>query len=49
MIAVHNGYITDTTEALDKYKKEFSDYWAVKMGGNDFALTESVSDDLDDE
>lgn len=49
IIAVHNGYITDTKESLDKYKKEFSDYWAVKMGGNDFALTESVSDDLDDE
>ena len=49
IIAVHNGYITDTKESLDKYKKEFSDYWAVKMGGNDFALTESVSDDLDNE
>ncbi len=49
IITVHNGYISDTKESLDTYKKEFSDYWTVKMGGNDFSLTESVSDDFDDE
>lgn len=47
IIAVHNGYISDTKEAIDKYKKEFADYWAVKMGGNDFALEESPSIDSD--
>jgi hypothetical protein len=46
IIAVHNGYITDTKEAIDKYKKEFADYWATKMGGNDFTLAESEIDDL---
>lgn len=47
IIAVHNGYIADTKEAIDKYKKEFADYWATKMGGNDFSLEESQSVDSD--
>ena len=47
IIAVHNGYIADTKESIDKYKKEFADYWATKMGGNDFSLEESQSVDSD--
>lgn len=47
IIAVHNGYIPDTKEALDKYKKEYADYWATKMGGNDFSLEETQSIDSD--
>lgn len=47
IIAVHNGYIPDTKEAMDKYKKEFADYWATKMGGNDFSLEETQSLDTD--
>jgi hypothetical protein len=47
IITVHNGYIHDTKEAIDKYKKEFADYWAVKMGGTDFLLEESQNDDFE--
>ena len=47
IIAVHNGYIMDTKEALDKYKKEYANYWVTKMGGNDFSLEESQSVDSD--
>jgi len=46
IIAVHNGYIADTKEALDKYKKEFSDYWSQKLGSGNFELTETESVDL---
>lgn len=48
IIAVHNGYISDTKEAMDKYKKEFAEYWTVKMGGNDFSLEESKEPDFED-
>ena len=41
IIAVHNGYIPDTKEAIDEYKKQYADYWATKMGSNDFSLEES--------
>jgi len=47
IIAVHNGFIGDTKEALDKYKKDYSDYWANKMGGNEFTLEESKNDDFE--
>jgi hypothetical protein len=46
LIAVHNGYIADTKEALDKYKKEFSDYWSQKLGSSNFELTETESTEL---
>jgi hypothetical protein len=46
IIAVHNGYIADTKEAIDKYKKEFSDYWSQKLGSGNFELTETESVDL---
>jgi hypothetical protein len=49
IIAVHNGYIADTKESLDKYKKEFSDYWVQKIGGNDFSLVETKTDDSDED
>jgi hypothetical protein len=48
IIAVHNGYISDTKEAMDKYKKEYADYWATKMGGNDFTLEESKDLDFEE-
>ena len=41
VIAVHNGYIKDSKESLDSYKKDYSDYWATKMGGSEFSLEES--------
>jgi len=48
IIAVHNGYISDTKESIDRYKKEYADYWATKMGGNDFSLEESKESDFED-
>jgi hypothetical protein len=42
LIVVHNGYIADTKEALEQYKKEYSDFWNQKLGGGDFELKESV-------
>lgn len=47
VIAVHNGYISDTKESLDKYKKEFAEYWGAKMGGNDFTIEESKDEDFE--
>ncbi len=49
IIAVHNGYIRDTKEALDKYKEEYADYWVEKMGGVDFTLSESPSMESDED
>ena len=49
IIAVHNGYIRDTKEALDKYKEEYADYWVEKMGGIDFTLSESPSMETDED
>jgi hypothetical protein len=46
IIAVHNGYISDSKEALDKYKKEYSEYWSEKMGSSNFDLTESEGIDI---
>ena len=47
IIAVPHGYISDTKDSLDKYKKEYSDYWMTKMGGNDYSLDESVEEEVD--
>lgn len=47
IIAVHNGYISDTKESLDKYKKDYSDYWETKMGGNEFTLEESQEENFE--
>jgi len=47
IIAVPHGYISDTKDALDKYKKEYSDYWITKMGDANYSLDEST-DDIDE-
>lgn len=47
ILAVHNGYIADTKEALDKYKKEYSDYWSQKLGGGDYSIEEN-NDEIED-
>jgi len=44
IIAVPHGYIADTKEALDKYKKEYSDYWETRLGYSDYSLDESTDD-----
>jgi hypothetical protein len=48
IIAVPQGYIADTKESLDKYKKEYSDYWVEKLGDANYSLDES-DDEGDDE
>jgi hypothetical protein len=47
IIAVPQGYIEDTKEALDNYKKEYSEYWTTKLGYSDYSLAEST-DDIDE-
>lgn len=32
IISVHNGFIDDTKESLDKYKKDYSSYWNTILG-----------------
>lgn len=52
IIAVHNGFIDDTKESLEKYKKDYSEYWNTILGGGDgeIVLTESVIyEESDDE
>jgi hypothetical protein len=45
IIAVPQGYISDTKEALEKYKKEYSQYWnAILSGTGEITLDESVSE-----
>jgi hypothetical protein len=44
ILAVHNGYIADTKESLDKYKKEYSEYWVEKLGGGDYSIEETNDD-----
>jgi hypothetical protein len=42
IIAVHNGYIADDKDALEKYKKEYSQYWnAILSGDGEIKLDES--------
>lgn len=48
LIAVPQGYIADTKESIDKYKKEYSDYWNTVLGtSGDYVLSDSP--DVDDE
>ena len=48
IIAVPQGYIADTKEALDKYKKEYSSYWgAILSGTGELILDETNEDDSD--
>jgi hypothetical protein len=48
IIAVPHGYIADTKDALEKYKKDYSDYWVQKLGDSNYSLDES-QDDSEDE
>ena len=49
IIAVPQGYIADTKEALDKYKKQYSSYWgAILSGTGELILDENSEDDSDD-
>jgi len=52
VIAVPQGFIMDTKEAIEEYKKKYSEYWNKILGGTgDFIVTESTvnEDDDDDE
>ena len=47
IIAVPHGYIADTKESLDKYKKEYSGYWnAILSGTGEITLDETEEDDF---
>jgi hypothetical protein len=42
IIAVPQGYISDTKDAIDKYKKEYSQYWnAILSGDGEITLEET--------
>ena len=47
IIAVPHGYIADTKDALEKYKKEYSDYWTTKLGDS-YNLEESQEPDFEE-
>lgn len=46
IIAVPQGFILDTKESLDAYKKQYSEYWNKILGGSsgDYAIVEGDSD-----
>jgi hypothetical protein len=45
IIAVPQGYISDTKEALELYKKQYSNYWnAILSGTGEILLDESESE-----
>lgn len=47
IIAVPHGYISDTKEALDTYKKEYSQYWnAILNGDGEITLEETGEDEI---
>jgi len=49
IIAVPQGYISDTKEALDKYKKQYSSYWnAILSGTGEITLDETNEDDSEE-
>jgi hypothetical protein len=46
IIAVPQGYISDTKEALEQYKKQFSNYWnAILSGTGEITIDEGSSED----
>ena len=50
ILAVPQGYIKDDKSAIEKYKKEYSDYWNTKLGGEgDFKLSESFVSNVEEE
>ena len=49
IIAVHNGYIPDTKEALEDYKKQYSSYWnAILTGTGEIVLDEKEETEIDE-
>jgi hypothetical protein len=47
IIAVPQGYISDTKEEIDKYKKEYSQYWnAILSGDGEITLEETGEDEM---
>lgn len=45
IIAVPQGFISDTKEAIETYKTQYSDYWNNILGeGGDYELTEGIAD-----
>jgi len=45
IIAVPQGYISDTKEALEQYKKQYSNYWnAILSGTGEILIDESESE-----
>jgi len=50
ILAVPQGYIKDDKGAIEKYKKEYSEYWNKKLGGEgDFKLSEVFIPNTDEE
>lgn len=43
IIATPHGFTLDTKEAVDQYKKDYSQYWVDTLGAADFDLTEQTS------
>jgi hypothetical protein len=49
IVAVPHGYIEDTPEAVEQYKKQYSSFWKEKLGitgGADFSLEEEENNDF---
>ena len=46
LIAVPQGYIEDTKEALESYKKEYSQYWNGILSGTGEMTLEEATDDI---
>ena len=50
IIAVPQGYISDTKESIDKYKKEYSQYWnTILSGDGEITLDETNDENLGEE
>jgi len=50
IIAVPQGFIADTKESIDEYKKKYSEYWNKILGGSgDFIVEESKIDEEEEE
>jgi hypothetical protein len=48
IIATPQGYILDTPNALDKYKKEYSQYWNAILSGDGEIIFDESEDTEDD-
>ena len=49
IIAVPQGYIADTKEALEDYKKDYSQYWnAILSGSGEIELSESTEQQIEE-